>query len=189
MDTMKSTSPRGFWGGKKIMLVFQITLRINQDCLNVEVATGCMWLIFQCTSEEDIVRYIMVRTHVLTSWWCSCHREFTSLAHSVIQINSLLAVSKLGCRNREQWCKFRFQIKTCLRNYFFFSSFCNKNLYLLLLILDFFTPTSYSLIPIFSSHYMHMFIKIIEDIHEARLHHIQELRTINPLSHAYSVKF
>lgn len=27
---------------KKKMLVFQITLRINQDCLNVEVATGCM---------------------------------------------------------------------------------------------------------------------------------------------------
>lgn len=27
---------------KKMLLVFQITLRINQDCLNVKVASGCM---------------------------------------------------------------------------------------------------------------------------------------------------
>lgn len=27
---------------KKMLLVFQITLRINQDCLNVKAASGCM---------------------------------------------------------------------------------------------------------------------------------------------------
>lgn len=28
--------------GEKMLLVFQITLRINQDSLNVKVASGCM---------------------------------------------------------------------------------------------------------------------------------------------------
>lgn len=110
MDTVKSTSPRGFlrWRKrkKKALLVFQITLRINQECLNVEVATGCMWLIFPCTSEERVGRYLVLRRHVLTSWWCSCHSEFTSLALSVFQINTWPAFSKLGRRNIRQWCRF-----------------------------------------------------------------------------------
>jgi len=118
-----------------------------------------MWLIFQCTSEERVGRYLVGRRHVLTSWWCSCHSEFTSLALSVFPINTRLAVSKLGWRNTRKRCKFRFRIETCLKKLFLFLPSCNRNLYSLFLILDSFTPTFHNTIPIFSSHNMYMFIR------------------------------
>lgn len=46
-----------------------------------------------------------------------------------------------------------------LEKLFLFLLFCNRNLCLLLLILDSFTPTFHNLIPIFSSHCMYMFIR------------------------------
>lgn len=56
--------------------------------------------------------------------------------------------------------------------------------YLLLLILDSFSPTFYYLIHSFSSYYMHMFIKLIEDIHEAPTTHLRiEIKRIYIYGH------
>lgn len=161
MDTMKSTSPKGFWGEKKKkkkLLVFQITLRINQDCLNVEVATGCMWLIFQCTSEERVVRYLMERRHVLTSWWCSCHSVFTSLLSLQFRwmyswlLPNWAGEAKDNDANLDFISRHAWEIVS-------FSHLLQQKLVFAATNFRFFHSHFHNLIPIFSSQCMYVFIQ------------------------------
>lgn len=131
MDTVKSTSTRGFWGGKKL-LVFQITLRINQDCLDVEVAAECMWLISQCTSEDG-------RGEWWDGFWPVGGAPVTVNSQapiSVIHINTLLTFSEAV--DKEAQKTVNFEARDVWEIVLFYTFFCYINLLFLISKIKFF---------------------------------------------------